>query len=98
VETGEYFFDAEEEIDLDPVTYLCDVMNLDSIYKSRTVVDCSTELTCDSSGDEFGAQANLSPSENALSVLVDGAVLDSVGMTTFNIPSLVIFDTGALVI
>jgi hypothetical protein len=25
VETGEYFFDAEEEIDLDPVTDLCDV-------------------------------------------------------------------------
>jgi hypothetical protein len=48
VETGEYFFDAEEEIDLDPVTDLCDVLNLDSIYKSRTVVDCSTQLTCES--------------------------------------------------
>jgi hypothetical protein len=42
VETDKYFFDAEEEIDLDPVTALCDVLNLDSIYKSRTVVDCST--------------------------------------------------------
>jgi hypothetical protein len=41
VETGEYFFDAEEEIDLDPVTDLCDLLNLDSIYKSRTVVGCT---------------------------------------------------------
>jgi hypothetical protein len=61
VETGEYFFDAEEEIDLDPVTDLCDVLNLDSIYKSRTVVECSTQLTCESADDEDGAQAHLAP-------------------------------------
>jgi hypothetical protein len=95
VETGGYFLDAEEEIDLDPVTDLCDVLNLDSIYKSRTMVDCSKELTCESSDDEAGAQTHIAPSERALRVLVDGAVLDHVGMTALNILSLVIFDTGA---
>jgi hypothetical protein len=48
VETGQYFFDVKEETDLDPSTHLCDVLNLDSIYQGRRVIDCKgTTYACE---------------------------------------------------
>jgi hypothetical protein len=59
VETGDHFFDEEEEgFDLEPDEKICDIRNLDSIYKSRTVVEC-TEGTEDSTGRDSKHTSNV---------------------------------------
>jgi hypothetical protein len=63
----DYFdtYDAKEEIDLDPSTNLCDVLNLDSIYQGRRVIDCTgTTYACEAT-EEDPVEANLAPSECA---------------------------------
>jgi hypothetical protein len=111
VETGENFFDAEEEIDLEPCLNLCDVLNLDSIYQGRRVVDCTgtnytcnpteqdvdgtgTDTTCNSTEQDH-TEVNLAPSDRALRVLLDGAVVTPVALTTADLLAHIIFDTGA---
>jgi hypothetical protein len=96
VETGDYYFDAEEEIEFEASANLCeDLLDLHSIYNTRTVVDCAgTEDTCDPTGQDQ-AEVNLAPSQSALRVLLDGAVLSTVALATADLLCAVIFDTGA---
>jgi hypothetical protein len=95
VETGEHFFDSEGEIDVEPCANLCDVLNLDSIYQGRRVVDCTgTDSTCNSTQQDH-TEVNLSTSDRALCVLLDGAVITPVAFTTADLLAHIIFDTGA---
>jgi hypothetical protein len=49
VETGENFFDADEDIDFELSVNLCNIPNLDSIYQGRRVVDgTGTDYMCNS--------------------------------------------------
>jgi hypothetical protein len=95
VETGDHLFDAEQELEFDENENLCDVLNLDSIYKSRAIVDCSAGITCDPTQEEKDTQINLAPSERALKVLLDSAILSPVALATTDILAQIIFDTGA---
>jgi hypothetical protein len=95
VETGENFFDAQKEIDFEPCVNLCDVLNLDSIYQGRRVVVCTgTDSTCNFTEQDH-TEVNLAPCDRALRVLLDGAVVTPVDLTTADLLAHIIFDTGA---
>jgi hypothetical protein len=98
VDTGEIFFDSEGEIDFEPYVNLCDVLNLDSIYQGRRVVDCTgTDSTCNSTQQDLTG-VSLAPSDRALRalrVLLDVVVVTPVALTTDDLLAHIIFDTGA---
>jgi hypothetical protein len=74
---------------------LCDVLNLDSIYQGRRVVDFTgTDSTCNST-QQYHTEVNLAPSDRALRVLLDGAVVTPVALNTADLLEHIIFDTGA---
>jgi hypothetical protein len=80
---------------LDPSTNLCDVLNLDSIYQGRRVIhrtgtSCAYEAT-----EKDLVETNLAPSECAMRMLLDDALLTPVALTTTDILAQIIFDTGA---
>jgi hypothetical protein len=96
VETGVNFFDAEEEIDFEPSVSLCDVLNMDSICQGIIVLDFTgTDYACNST-EQDPAEVNLAHSVRTLCVLLDGAVLTPVALTTADILAYIIFDTGAI--
>jgi hypothetical protein len=95
VKTGQCFFDAKEEIDLDPSTNLCDVMYLDSIYQGRLIIDCTGKTYACEATEEYPVEANLAPSECAMCLLLDDAVFTPVALSTTDIFAQLIFDTGA---
>jgi hypothetical protein len=80
---------------LDPSTNLCDVLNLDSIYQGRRVIRCTgTTYACEAT-EEDPVEANIAPSECAMRMLLDDAVLTPVALTATDISAQIIFDTGA---
>jgi hypothetical protein len=95
VETGDHFFDTEQELEFDENENLCYVLNLDSIYKSRAIVNFTGGLACDPTQEEKDTQTNLAPSEWALQTLLDSTILSPVALTTTDILAQIIFDTGA---
>jgi hypothetical protein len=95
VETGENVFDSEEEIEFELSTNLCDVLDLDSIYQGRRVIECAgTSYVCEAT-EEDHAEINIAPSERALRILLDDKVLTPVALTTADALANIIFDTGA---
>jgi hypothetical protein len=68
---------------------------LDSIYKSRAVIDCTGGIMCDPTEEEKYTQINLAPSEHALQVLLDSVILSPVALTTTYILAQIIFDMSA---
>jgi hypothetical protein len=80
---------------LDPSTNLCNVLNLDSIYQGRRVIDCTgTSYACEATEEDL-AETNLAPSECAMRMLLDDTVVTPVALTTIYILAQIIFDTGA---
>jgi hypothetical protein len=59
------------------------------------VVDCTGGITCDPTKEEKDTKINLAPSERALQVLLDSAILSLVALSTTDILAQIIFDTGA---